>query len=78
MFGHRSIKPPEHEPLVTDRHGQVVGISIPPPSPPEETKASRLWHRRRNLAKTGEMRSQAALRNQFAVFHVDPPATPRR
>ncbi len=63
---------------MTDRHGQIVGVRTPPPKPPEETKASWLWHRRRNLARTGEMRSQAALRNHFGAFHVDPASTPRR
>ncbi len=78
MFGRRRIKPPQHEPLVTDRHGRVVGVRTPPPSPPEETKAGRVWRRRRDLARTGEMHAQAALRNQFAAFHVDPASTPRR
>jgi hypothetical protein len=78
MFRRRRIEPPAYETLVIDRHGRVVGIRTPPPEPPEETKASRLWHRRRNLATTGEMRSQAALRNNFAAFHVDPASTPRR
>lgn len=78
MFGRRRIRPPAHEPLVTDRHGRVVGVRTPPPSPPEETAASRLWRRRKNLATTGEMQSQAALRNQFAAFRVDPALTPRR
>jgi hypothetical protein len=78
MFGRRHIRPPEHETLVIDRHGRVVGIRTPPPEPPAETKASRLWHRRKNLATTGEMRNQAALRNHFAAFHVDPASTPRR
>jgi hypothetical protein len=78
MFARRRIRPPTHEPLVTDRHGRVVGVRMPPPSPPQETKASRLWGRRKNLAKTGEMRSQAALRNHLAAFHIDPASTPRR
>ena len=78
MFGRPRIKPPEHEPLVTDRHGRVVGVRTPPLSLPEETKAGRVWRRRRDLAKTGEMHAQAALRNQFAAFHVDPASSPRR
>jgi hypothetical protein len=78
MFGRRRIRPPAHEPLVTDLHGRVVGVRTPPPTPPEENKASRLWHRRRNLAETGEMRSQAALRNQFAAFRIDPATSPKR
>ncbi len=78
MFGRHRIKPPEHEPLVTDRHGRVVGVRTPPPSPPEETKAGLAWRRRRDLARTGEMHAQAALRNQFAAFHVDPASSPKR
>lgn len=78
MFGRRRIEPPAHEPLVTDPKGRVVGIRTPPPKGPEENEASRLWRRRKNLARTGEMRSQAALRNHFAAFHVDPASTPRR
>ena len=78
MFGRRRVNPPAHEPLVTDPHGRVVGVRTPPPSPPEEDKASRWWRRRESLAQTGEMRAQAALRNQFAAFHVDPASTPKR
>lgn len=77
MFGRR-LTPVEHEPLVTDRHGRVVGVRTPPPRPADESKSSRLWRRRRDLARTGEMSAQAALRNQFAVFHVDPASSPRR
>ena len=77
MFGRRRIKPPSHEPLVTDPHGRVVGIRTPPVNPPEETRESRLWHRRKNLARTGEMRSQAALRNQCAAFRIDPASSPK-
>ena len=78
MFGRRRIELPPYEPLVTDPLGRVVGIRTPPPEPPEETRESRLWHRRKNLAQTGEMLSQAALRNYFAAFHTDPATTPRR
>jgi hypothetical protein len=66
------------DPIVTDRHGRVVGVRTLPPSPPSESKASRLWHRRRNLAATGELRSQAELRNQFSAFHVDPGPSVKR
>lgn len=78
MFGRRRIQPPAHEPLVTDPQGRVVGVRTPPPEPPEEDAASRRWRWRRNLARTGEMRAQAALRNHFTAFHVDPASTPRR
>jgi hypothetical protein len=78
MFRRRRITPPAHEPIVTDPQGRVVGIRTPPPKPPEENEASRLWHRRRNLAKTGEMASQAALRNQCAAFRIDPASSPKR
>jgi hypothetical protein len=63
---------------VTDRHGQIVGVHTQPPSPPKETAASRWWHRRMNLAATGELRRQAELRNQFAAFHVDPGPSVKR
>ena len=76
MFRRRKPSPPELDPIVTDREGRVVGVRTPPPSPPKENKASRLWRRRNNLAATGELRAQAELRNQFAAFHVDP--GPRR
>ncbi|MGE5230007.1 MAG: hypothetical protein ACM3MJ_09840 [Deltaproteobacteria bacterium] len=63
---------------MTDRHGRVVGIRTPPPPHSlEEDEATRLWRRRRNLARTGEMRAQAALRNQFAAFHIDPASSPK-
>jgi hypothetical protein len=78
MFGRRPIRPPAHEPLVTDRHGRVVGVRLPPPSPPEETRSSRAWSRRRRLAETGELRRQAELRNQVSAFHVDPGPSVRR
>ena len=78
MFRRRHLTPPDHEPLVIDRHGRVIGVRTPPPATPEEDEASRLWRRRRNLARTGEMRAQAALRNQFAAFHVDPGAWRKR
>jgi hypothetical protein len=78
MFSRRHRDPPPHDPLVTDRHGRVVGVSTPPPATPAETKASRLWYRRKNLATTGELCSQAALRNQFAAFHIDPATLPKR
>lgn len=58
---------------MTDRDGRVVGVRTPPPDPPEENAASRHWRRRRALAATGELHAQAALRNQFTWFHVDPP-----
>jgi len=63
---------------VTDRHGRVVGVRMPPPVPSEESKADRWWRRRNNLARTGEMRAQAELRNQFAVFLVPPGPSPKR
>jgi hypothetical protein len=78
MFGRRRIRPPAYEPLVTDRRGRVVGVRTAPPSPPPESKADRSWRRRSNLARTGEMRAQAELRNQFSAFHVDPASPPRR
>jgi hypothetical protein len=66
------------DPIVTDRKGRVVGVRTPAPSPPRESKASRLWRRRTNLEATGELRSQAELRNQFSAFHIDPgPSTKR-
>jgi hypothetical protein len=77
MFGRRRIKPPSLETIVTDPHGRVVGVRTPPPKPPEETKESRLWHRRKNLARTGEMDHQAALRNQCAAFRIDPASSPK-
>jgi hypothetical protein len=78
MFGRRRIVPPVHEPLVTDRHGRVVGVRTAPPASTPESSADRLWRRRSNLARTGEMRAQAELRNQFSAFHVDPASPPRR
>jgi hypothetical protein len=78
MFGRRRIRPPDHDPLVRDRHGLVVGVRTAPASPPPESKADRWWRRRSNLAHTGEMRHQAELRNQFSAFHVDPASSPRR
>jgi hypothetical protein len=72
MFRRSRAEPPAHDPLVTDRHGRVVGIRTSPPSPPREDKASRLWRRRKNLAETGELRRQAELRNQVSAFHVEP------
>jgi hypothetical protein len=63
---------PEPDPLVTDRHGHVIGVRTSPPKAPEETPASRRWLHRRNIAATGELRAQAELRNQVASFHVDP------
>ena len=78
MFHHNRTRPPEVDTLVTDREGRVVGVRTPPPRPQEETKASRSWRRRRNLAATGELRAQAELRNQFAAFHIDPGPSPRR
>jgi hypothetical protein len=77
MFRRRRITPPDYDPLVTDRHGRVVGVRTPPPQSPEEDEATRLWRRRRNLASTGEMRAQAELRNQFAAFHIDPASSPK-
>jgi hypothetical protein len=78
MFSRRHLDAPAHDPLVVDRHGRVVGVSTSPPEAPAETKASRAWYRRRNLATTGELRFQAALRNQFAAFHIDPATLPKR
>jgi hypothetical protein len=78
MFGRRRIRPPAYEPLVTDRQGRVVGVRTAPPSTPPESKADRWWRRHTNLARTGEMRAQAELRNQFSAFHVDPASPPRR
>jgi hypothetical protein len=63
---------------VTDRYGRVVGVRTPPPEPAPETKASRWWSRRKNLAATGELRHQAELRNQFSAFHLDPGPSVRR
>ena len=78
MFGRRRIRPPAYETLVTDRHGQVIGVRTAPPAASAESKADRWWRRRSNLARTGEMRAQAELRNQFSAFHVDPVSPPRR
>jgi hypothetical protein len=78
MFHRSRPRPPELDPIVTDRHGRVIGVRTPPPSPPRETKASRWWRYRENLAETGELRAQAELRNQFSAFHVDPGISPRR
>jgi hypothetical protein len=78
MFRRRRVRPPELDPIVTDRHGRVVGVRTLPPDPPEESEASRLWRRRRNLQKTGELRRQAELRNQFSAFHVDPGPAAKR
>ena len=78
MFRHRKPSPPVLDTIVTDRDGRVIGIRTPPPAPLEESKASRLWRRRNNLAATGELRAQAELRNQFAAFHVDPGPSPKR
>ncbi len=61
-----------------DRHGSVVGVRVPPPVPPAESKADRWWRRRSNLARTGEMRAQAELRNQISAFHVGPGPSPKR
>ena len=63
---------------MTDCRGRVIGVRTPPPSPPQETKASRRWRHRENLAQTGELRPQAELRNQFSAFHVDPGISPKR
>jgi hypothetical protein len=63
---------------VTDRHGRVVGVRTAPPEQPPESKSDRWWRRRSNLARTGEMRAQAELRNQFSAFHVDPASSPKR
>jgi hypothetical protein len=78
MFRRRRVRPPELDPLVTDRHGRVVGVRSPPPDPPGDSKASRLWRRRKNLQDTGELRLQAELRNQFSAFHVDPGPSVKR
>jgi len=78
MFRRRRATPPEYDPLVIDRHGRVIGVRSAPPEAPEETRAIRLWRRRRNLARTGEMAFQASLRNEFSAFHVDPAGRPRR
>ena len=78
MFRRSRPRPPQLDPVVTDRHGRVVGVRTPPPSSPKESKASRLWRRRKNLADTGELRRQAELRNQFSAFHVDPGPSVRR
>ena len=78
MLRRPRLPPPVHDPLVTDRHGQVVGVHTAPPRPDDESYASRLWRRRRDLARTGELRAQAELRNRFSAFHVDPPRSPRR
>ena len=78
MFRRSRPRPPQVDPIVTDRQGRVVGVRTPPPSPPQESKASRLWHRRRNLEATGELRSQAELRNHFSAFHVDPGPSVKR
>lgn len=78
MFRRTRLEPPVHEPLVTDRHERVVGVRTPPPRPLEETRSGRLWRRRRDLARTGELRAQAGFRNQVSVFHVDPPPSRRR
>jgi len=72
MLRRRKLRPPEVDPIVTGRDGRVVGVRTPPPAPPRENAASRLWRRRRNLAATGELRAQAELRNQFSAFHLDP------
>ena len=63
---------------MTDREGRVIGVRTPPPSPPKESRASRLWRWRRNLAATGELRHQAELRNQVAPFHIDPGPSVKR
>ena len=78
MFGRRRIRPPELDPLVTDRCGRVVGVRTIPPAGPAESKADRQWRRRKDLARTGEMRFQASLRNQFSAFHVTPSSPTRR
>jgi hypothetical protein len=72
MFRRRRPRPPEVDPVVIGRDGRFVGVRTPPPAPPRENAASRLWRRRHNLAATGELRAQAELRNQFSAFHVDP------
>lgn len=78
MFRKRTPAPPDVDPLVTDRHGRVVGVRTPPPRAPEEPAASRLWRRRKNLSATGELRRQAELGNTVAFFHVDPGPSLRR
>jgi hypothetical protein len=78
MFRRSRPRPPKFDPIVTDRHGRVVGVRTPPPSPPKESKASRLWRRRKNLEATGELRLQAELRNQVSAFHVDPGPAAKR
>ena len=78
MFRRSRPRPPQLDPIVTDRRGRVVGVRAPPPSPPPESMASRLWRRRKNLADTGELRRQAELRNQFSAFHVDPGPSAKR
>ncbi len=78
MIHKRTPAPPAVDPIVTDRDGRVVGVRTPPPRAPEETAASRLWLRRKNLAATGELRWQAELRNTVASFHVDPGPSVRR
>ncbi len=72
VFRRRTSAPLEPDPLVHDRHGRVVGVRTPPARGPEETPQSRRWRRRAALAATGELRLQAELRNQVAVFHIDP------
>jgi hypothetical protein len=71
MFQRRRAQPPAFDPLVTDRHGRVVGVRTAPPASPREDKAARAWRRRAYLAETGELLRQAELRNQAAAFHVD-------
>jgi hypothetical protein len=66
------------DPIVTDRSGRVVGVRTQPPPAPEESRASLVWRRRKNLAATGELRHQAELRNQYSAFHVDPGPSVRR
>jgi len=78
MFRRSRAKPAACDPLVTDRHGRVIGVRTPPPEAQPEAEASRMWRRRRNLAETGELRRQAELRNQVSVFHVDPGPSVRR
>jgi hypothetical protein len=74
----RKPRPPDVDPIVTDRAGRVIGVRTRPPAPPQESKVSRLWRSRTNLAATGELRHQAELRNQFSAFHVDPGPSARR
>jgi hypothetical protein len=78
MVRKRTPAPPDVDAIVTDRHGRVVGVRTPPPRALEETAASRLWRRRKDLAATGELRWQAELRNTVASFHVDPGPSLRR